>query len=396
MSGTPKEGYMDDYLAEAWRGFRSNIATHLDSALEEGQMEDLSITTAAGQTLNLTIEDEHVVIFAGDDVSSTTSPDEAAFRVINIVRNSWQVVHPIFLDCTLVAVPKIEDNPITPAPTRIPLLGTADSTEQLQEWVEAAFQADLDSKLKVHDDGLITWRLRGPNALVVQVRNPHRIEMWTILAREVDFEKAEAAIHKLSNEYITYRFFLRQDRLIMARTIVADPFVPQHLTDALGETTRTANRLQHLRKELLSNRAKQDRLDVAAAKAAQEKAEAELADVKRELVEARERAKSAERLADRRKLEKTWVGRNLKRVTAERDHAQAELTRLRELLATALERSSDEEVSMPQQPSGQGSVSSIEQAARRRRRVELASELEELKQNVFEVCSIPIISEGTT
>src|SRR5690554_6772994 len=114
MSGTPTEGYMDDYLAEAWRGFRSNIATHLDSALEEGQMEDLSITTAAGQTLNLTIEDEHVVIFAGDDVSSTISPDEAAFRVINIVRNSWQVVHPIFLDCTLVAVPKIEDNPITP------------------------------------------------------------------------------------------------------------------------------------------------------------------------------------------------------------------------------------------------------------------------------------------
>lgn len=392
MSGTPKEGYMDDYLAEAWRGFRSNIATHLDSALEEGQMEDLSITTAAGQTLNLTIEDEHVVIFAGDDVSSTTSPDEAAFRVINIVRNSWQVVHPIFLDCTLVAVPKIEDNPITPAPTRIPLLGTADSTEQLQEWVEAAFQADLDSKLKVHDDGLITWRLRGPNALVVQVRNPHRIEMWTILAREVDFEKAEAAIHKLSNEYITYRFFLRQDRLIMARTIVADPFVPQHLTDALGETTRTANRLQHLRKELLSNRAKQDRLDVAAAKAAQEKAEAELADVKRELVEARERAENAERTAERRSIARRRSADMLEAMSDERDQARAELTHLRKLLATALSETGEVASLAVQQNQEQSSVSSIEQAVRRRRLME--ERRRERERNHFE-CSPPPRNEGT-
>lgn len=383
---------MDDYLAEAWRGFRSNIATHLDSALEEGQMEDLSITTAAGQTLNLTIEDEHVVIFAGDDVSSTANPDEAAFRVIDIVRNSWQVVHPIFLDCTLVAVPKIEDNPITPAPTRIPLLGTADSTEQLQEWVEAAFQTDLDSKLKVHDDGLITWRLRGPNALVVQVRNPHRIEMWTILAREVDFEKAEAAIHKLSNEYITYRFFLRQDRLIMARTIVADPFVPQHLTDALGETTRTANRLQHLRKELLSNRAKQDRLDVAAAKAAQEKAEAELADVKRELVEARERAENAERTAERRSIARRRSADMLEAMSDERDQARAELTHLRKLLATALSETGEVASLAVQQNQEQSSVSSIEQAVRRRRLME--ERRRERERNHFE-CSPPPRNEGT-
>lgn len=395
MSGTPNEGYMDDYLAEAWRGFRSHFAGHLDAALEEGQMEDLSITTAAGQTLTLTIEDDHVVIFAGDDVSSTASPDEAAFRVINIVRNSWQVVHPIFLDCALVDVPKIKDNPPISQPVVVPLLGTAESREQLQQWAVATFQAEIDVPLKVQNDDRITWTLKGKDPLIVHVRNSSRIEMWTILAREVEFEKAEATIRKLSSENFNYQFFLQQDRLIMSRTVVAEPFVPQHLTDARREFTRFANRLQHLRKDLLSARAKQDRLDVGAAKAAQEKAEAELADVKRELVEARERAESAENKAKLRSAARRRSADMLEVVSDERDQAQAELARLRELLATALETSNGVEVPAPQQPSGQGSVSSIEQATRRRRRVEQARELKEHGQGFIELCSPPPSNEGT-
>ncbi|NLC98990.1 MAG: hypothetical protein GX678_07930 [Actinomycetales bacterium] len=323
-------------ITNAWNKFRDDLADHVDAGLDEGEMDELAITTAAGQSLTVTIEDEHVVIIAGETVFTTVCPFEAAHRVVRILRHNWKVLHPLFLDTELVDVPHIDDNPIVPRPVVVPILGTADSVEQLQQWVESTFQADLDVPLKVQDDGRITWELHGNDPLIVHVRNANRIEIWTILAREVDFEKAEAAIQKLSSENFNHQFFLQQDRLIMSRSVVAKPFVPQHLTDARREFTRFANRLQHLQNDLLSARAKQDRIDVAAAKEAQAKAEAELAEVKKELTEVLERTSRAERRAERLKLEQRWVSRNFKKASAERDEARAKLTRMQAVLHRAL------------------------------------------------------------
>ena len=129
----------------------------------------------------------------------------------------------------------------------------------------------------------------------------------------------------------------------MSRTLNADPFVPKHLTDALDQTTNLANRLQDLRYTLLSARAKQDRLDVAAAQAAQAAAESELAEVKKQLddevelrIEAEEFAEQAVAHAEMQDSGRLWAQRQMQRAEEERDAALAELALIKKAVGDVL------------------------------------------------------------
>ena len=333
----------DEHISKAWLDFRKNLAERLGEALDEDEFDEISVSTPTGKTLTITVEDEHVIVTAGNYLFTTDHEDEAAFEVFRIVTKKWEVVHPLFLDTELVEVPRIPDNPPVENPVVVPVLGSAESREELQRWVEATFQGNMDEELIVSNNGKIKWSLNGPEPLVVQVRNAARIELWTLLATEVDFAKAEEALKELSNKHLSYKFFLRQDRLVMSRTLNADPFVPKHLTDALDQTTNLANRLQDLRYTLLRARAKQDRLDVAAAQAAQAAAESELAEVKKQLddevelrIEAEEFAEQAVAHAEMQDSGRLWAQRQMQRAEEERDAALAELALIKKAVGDVL------------------------------------------------------------
>ncbi|TXJ05760.1 MAG: hypothetical protein E6Q27_05065 [Aeromicrobium sp.] len=343
MNESSEARALDEQISKAWLDFRKNLAERLGEALDEDEFDEISVSTPTGKTLTITVEDEHVIVTAGNYLFTTDHEDEAAFEVFQILTKGWEVVHPLFLDTELVEVPRIPDNPPVEDPVVVPVLGSAESREELQRWVEATFQGNMDEELIVSNNGKIKWSLNGPEPLVVQVRNEGRIELWTLLATEVDFAKAEEALKELSNKHLSYKFFLRQDRLVMSRTLNADPFVPKHLTDALDQTTHLANRLQDLRDKLLSARAKQDRLDVAAAQAAQAAAEAELAEVKKQRddelvlrIEAEEFAEQAVARADRQDQRRRWAERKRQRAEEQRDAALAELALIKKAVGDVL------------------------------------------------------------
>ncbi|MGE3326373.1 MAG: hypothetical protein AB7N61_13325 [Acidimicrobiia bacterium] len=329
MNDTWEARFVDKQVDRAWMDLRLRLADRFAAGMAGEDIEPLDITTATGETLSITVDDEYVVVVAGDNIYTTANVDEAAYTVFQVLHDDWQVVHPIFLDTEIVAATTIADNPVGQPAVAVPVLGSAESREQLQVWVEATFQEGLSEKLRVARNVDIPWASRRGDPIVVSVRNDSRIELWTVLGREVSFKKARKAIDRLSAEYFGIKFYLRQDVLIMSRTLLAKPYVADHLTSALRDFTRVSDRLGGVAEEVLRERVKVERALVAEAEQAKATAEAALA-------ESEERARRAVRAAERRKMERAWVSRNLKRAQEERDAAQAELASLKSLLEKAL------------------------------------------------------------
>lgn len=328
MNDTWEARFVDKQVDRAWMELRLRLADRIAAGMTSECGDQIDITTATGETLTVTVDDEYVVVVAGDIVHATASVDEAAYTVFQVLHDEWQVVHPAFLDTDLVEVAVVLDNSIGSSAI-VPPLGIAESCEQLQVWVEATFQEGRTDKLKVARNGDIQWSGRRGEPVVVSVRNDSRIELWTVLGRQVNFKKARKTIDDLSATYFGLKFYLRQDVLIMSRTLVAKPFVADHLTSALHDFTRSSDRLSGVAGEVLRDRVKVERANLVQLE--QEKAAAQAT-----LVEAEERASRAERTAGRRKMERIWMSRNFKRSQEERDAALAEVAGLKRLLGKAL------------------------------------------------------------
>lgn len=330
MNDTWETRFVDKQVDRAWMDLRLRLADRLAAGLAGASADQIEITTATGETLTVTVDDEYAVVVAGDFVHATANIDEAAYVAFQVLHDDWQVVHPVFLDTDLVDVPAVPDNQ-SEAAVIVPTLGRAESREQLQAWVVATFQETLGDRLRVARNGDIPWSGRRGERVVVSVRNSSRIELWTVLGREVSFKKARKVIDRLSKEYFGLKFYLRQDVLVMSRTLVAKPFLAEHLTSALRDFNRISNRLGDVAEEALRERVKVERTDLAKAK--EEKSAAQAA-----RVEAEERARRAEGLALHRKVERRWMERKLKCAEEERDAVQTELADLRRMLEEALGR----------------------------------------------------------
>lgn len=320
------EQYVDRQVDNAWLGFRMDVA---DRLLEQpGGL--LEITGPEGQVLTVELEDGHHVIRSGDQVVSTANADEAAFVVFQLVHEAWQVVHPTFLDSDVVVIPEVDEGP---AAVVAPVLGTPESKAQLQAWVEAAFAERVEGTLAVAPDGRIPWRTKAGATVTVRVVNAGRIEIYTVLGRDVSFKKAHKVIDRLSGRMFGLKFFLVQDRLIMSQILIAKPFAPEQLHGAMTAFMADTDRLQWVAAKVLSKRAKADR----------EAAEQELAEAHAALAEAEERAAVAERRAEfhrasarRRAVRVTAARKQLEVARRERDAATAELAKLKAVLARAL------------------------------------------------------------
>lgn len=326
MNDTWEARFVDKQMGRAWLDLRMHLADRLAAALATGDMEPIDISTATGETLTVDVDDEQVVIIAGEDIYTTDNVDEAAYTVFQVLHDDWQVVHPVFLDSQMVNAPAIADNSNGVA---APLLGKAESTEQLQAWVVAAFSEGRTEPLKVNPDGDIHWRTRGGHRVTVKVRNAGRVEFLTVLGRNVGFKKARMVIDELNRKYCGLKFFLVQDTLLMSQVVIAYPFAGDQLHAALRTFLSDTDNLGWVADRVLRKRVKVERAKVVELETA--KVAAELA-----LVKAEADLATVRRVSARRKLERTWVSRNLVRAKAERDEARAELAKLKDLLERAL------------------------------------------------------------
>jgi len=233
--------FVDRQVARAWMAFRLRLAERFAAGIDEG-MEPFDIETSTHKRMTLCLEGSSVVIDLRTYSYLIPNVDEAAFTVFRILHDNWQVVHPAFLvSDALVAPDVVEESTLMPAPA-----GYAESQEELLGWVVEAFQDDRDEKVQVTNMGTIEWATSRGEDVVVAVHNPARIEMWTVLARNVNPAKAHKEIASISAEYFPLKLYLRGNILVASSTVYARPFVAEHVTQNLGEFIALCDELKEV------------------------------------------------------------------------------------------------------------------------------------------------------
>lgn len=349
MSTTWAEQYVDRSVERAWLDFRLELADRFVAGLESNEMEPVDFTSPTGVSLTAGIEDAHVVVRMGSLFHASDNVDEAAHYLVEILRERWEILHPIFLDSPVVDVPSIPDEQHD---VIVPTLGRARSREQLQSWVEATFTDWISGPIKVNSNGSMPWRTRGGNRMLVTVRNAGRIEFLAVLGRRVGLKKAHKVIDELSRKWFGLKFFLIQDTLVMTQTVVAFPFVADQLTSSLLTFMHNRDQLGWVAERVVSKRAKADRAALEALKKGHEEAQKALAEASEEL---HARAEELEAVHDDYDavVEALEAARTqLARVRRERDAAQTKLQRAATWLsadAPASRRSSRPEAGSPRQ-----------------------------------------------
>jgi hypothetical protein len=188
-----------------------------------------------------------------------------------VLHEEWQVVHPSFLESEVVEAPEVEEPTNTLV---VPSVGMAESREQLQAWVEATFQEDLSVPLKVGPGGRINWSTKGGGRVTVRVRNAARVELTAVIARDVGFKKAHAVIDDLAPRLFGLKLFLVQDTLMMSQIIIANPFAPEQVRNALRTFSADVDKLaEWVPEKVLRKRVRRERDEVAKAEAARTAAE---------------------------------------------------------------------------------------------------------------------------
>lgn len=254
--GTWAEQYVDQQVDQAWLALRMDLAERFEAGLATGEMNPIDITTPTGETVSVQVLDDQVVVMAGDEFRVTDNVDEAAFEVYSFLHDQWQVVHPVFLDSLVVEAPSVEDNPVGEV---VPALGRAESKEQLQAWVVSTFNEDRTMPVRVSANGDINWRTRKGARVTVRVQNAGRIELFSVLAREVSFKKARKVIDEQSRRFFGLKFFLQRDTLVMSQIVIAYPFSGEQLNHALSTFMRNADDLGWVADKVLRKRVKQRR-----------------------------------------------------------------------------------------------------------------------------------------
>jgi hypothetical protein len=211
--------------------------------------------------LGMTIEDGGPVLLL-----DAHEIDRAAHYVYAVLHEMWDVVHPSFLaidpeDLGLVDEPERDEEGTS---VEVPSIIHPTSIESLNEWVDAALAPGFGHTPIRDGDGDICVHGQGSARAIVSVRSENRIEVWSILAREVDVAKAHREIDRLSQQYIFHRFFIVDDMLVVSMVLFADPFVPAHLHAALQGTLYVSGRLAGPAKRLEKPRSRGNRNNTAA------------------------------------------------------------------------------------------------------------------------------------
>jgi hypothetical protein len=107
--GTKKTKSFDKQLNQAWFGFRMQLASSFADEVEVGQYGLHEITTEAGKSLSIEVDDRGDVVIDGDECIWYPNIHEAAHRVYEILHEEWQTIHPAFVTTDLIEWLKPEE-----------------------------------------------------------------------------------------------------------------------------------------------------------------------------------------------------------------------------------------------------------------------------------------------
>ena len=162
--------------------------------------------------------------------------DRAAHFACVVLHEMWETVHPSFIDVDgdieLFDAPA----PIAMANTELPAVVHPSSIDALRKAVDAALLPEIGNPPQHDEDGDIPISIEPGGTAWVSVRAEEAVEVWTILASDVNHKKALRQINRLSRKYPFHRFFVFRDCLMASAVVTADPFAPNHLIRALNGT----------------------------------------------------------------------------------------------------------------------------------------------------------------
>ena len=220
---------------------RIDLAGGLDAPFRFDVSERSRLTA-----LGMRIEDGGpVLLLEADEV------DRAAHYVYAILHEMWDVVHPSFLAIDPEDLGLVDEPPSVEAkPVELPDMVRPASLESLNEWVDAALEPEFGHTPYRDEDGDICVNGQHDATAIVSVRSQNHIEVWTVVAHEVNREKARREVDRLSRHYSFHRFFVVDDMLVASMVVFGDPFVPAQLVKAVQGTLFVSGELRSLGKKL--------------------------------------------------------------------------------------------------------------------------------------------------
>lgn len=274
------EFVVDRNINDGWKTFRTRLADHL---LSDDGCDPIDLVPADKDSGVLILEepDGEICVVAVLDKPGTAGTrtlrglgfrkveangtwqlsvdrrfaDRAAHGVYVVLHELLQVIHPSLIDADPANLGLWDDLADgTPAAVALPALAYPNDPAGLQALVDATMEREFGHPPHKDDDGDIPVRTDDGGTAYISVRGDFAVEVWSILATDVDRVKARRAMQRLSLEYPLHKFHLKGRTLIASVPLFAHPFVPELLTAALGgtlhvsaqESERQARRLRQV------------------------------------------------------------------------------------------------------------------------------------------------------
>lgn len=259
---------VDQNINDGWKTFRTRLADHLVSDADHPPIDLVPADHDAG-VLVLTDPAGCICVVAVVDQPGTAGTrtlrelgfrkveandawqvsverryaDRAAHAVYVVLHELLHVIHPSLLDTDPVGLDlwdELADE--TAAPIVLPALAFPNDPDGLQALVDETMAQEFGHPPYKDDDGDIPVRTDEGGTAYISARGDFAVEVWTILAHDVNRPKARRAMVRLSLKYPLHKFHLKGRTLIASLPLFAHPFVPELLTAAVGGTLHVSAR----------------------------------------------------------------------------------------------------------------------------------------------------------
>ena len=250
-----EEWVVDREVEAAWLQFKVRLADHL-AAMAEG--ETLGLTSEGAGEARLI--DLHLGTFRqhgfaahwvwADEQDRRGARHERGTRfsaqhIDSFVRRIHDVIraegvqHPAFLEVhgsDLVLVDPPQDIVAPHAEPEIPESVVPASPDELNVWVTRVLTERLGREPRTNKDGSVTVSRNGARATVRVSSSRPIIEVWSVVATDVDVRKARKHVARMNSRFHFFAFALVGNRIVVATTVNARPFCPEHLNRAIDAT----------------------------------------------------------------------------------------------------------------------------------------------------------------
>lgn len=250
-----EEWVVDREVEAAWLQFQVRLADHM-AAMDEDSTFGLTVEGAdGGHAVELFVRTVghggHAVLWNWADgadrrgaahdtkVRVQASRLDAHVRRIRDVLVAEGVPHPSFVDVhdeQLVLVDSPRDIVAPRATPEMPESVVPASPDELQMWVTRVLHERIGRAPRAHEDGSVTLSMKGSRVTIRVSTSRPIIEVWSVVAKDVDVRKARKHVARINARFHFFAFALVGNRIVVASTVNAQPFCPEHLNRAIDAT----------------------------------------------------------------------------------------------------------------------------------------------------------------